>query len=94
MRKYTDLLKGKEELEEALDKRMKIPNFVKVGSEFIDASGYRITIREIQITEMHKKKPKVLISYKYEEMDGDNSGFEDNYLEHFMDIITGRYKSS
>lgn len=93
MKKFNDIL-GIGLAESKLDKRMKVPNFIKVGSEFIDASGYRITIREITVTEMHKKKPKVLISYKYEEMDGDNNGFEDNYLEHFLDIIYGRYKSS
>ena len=90
MQDYRDLIEG-ENISEA---KMRIPNFIKVGSEFVDASGYRITIREITVMEMHKRKPRVLISYKYEEMDGDNSGYEDNYLDHFMDIITGRYKSS
>lgn len=71
------------------EKRGKIPLNMRVGTEFVDKDGVEIKIIDIQLTEMHKSKPRVLISYEYNNKEKKHKGREDNYLEFFVKEIIG-----
>ena len=84
MKKFIELLD---------EKRGKIPLNMHVGTSFIGDDGYEIEIINIELVEMHKPSPKVIVSYKYKSSDGKNKGREDKYLEAFAkDIIGNRLK--
>ena len=83
----------KDQLTEA--SKSKIPSTMKVGTSFVNPEGMIIEITDIEITETHKSKPRVIVTYNYKNTrkDAKNgySGKEDNYLEYFVkEIIRGK----
>jgi len=65
----------------------KIPLNMHIGTTFTNFDGVEIKITNIQLMEMHKSKPKVMVTYDYKHPDG-HKGREDNYLEFFIKEIT------
>jgi len=79
----------KDKLTEA--SKVKIPSTMKVGTTFTNAEGMIIEITNIEITETHKSKPRVIVTYNYKNTENGHSGKEDNYLEYFVkEIIRGK----
>ena len=59
----------------------KIPLTMNINTEFTTHDGVDIKIINITLIEMHKSKPKVLVSYNYDT--GTDKGREDQLLETF-----------